>query len=353
MAKRLLWADAAKGLSLALVVLLHVTSKHWMHIEWDLPWLSLRFWDVFTARLTPLRMPLFFTMSGLFAVNALARSWRQTARPRIGNLYWVFALWLTIDTIFYNLAPAFDRTTANTPSAYIEALLTAFSGPWYLYALALYFIVAKVTRSWPAWIVIGGALVIQLASQASLLPHNGNTDSIQQNFLWFILAARFPGAVTTIAERATWPRALVFAGVFAVATSGLSYLNVDKTPGVATALSAVAVVAGISVFAVLASSLPWVSEKLAVVGRQTLPVYVMHGKLIAVAHWVFSGLALNLTVGVLPLVALAYPAVLTVAVIFASLGLHWLLTQAHAGWLFALPHFARRRPARSTAETRV
>lgn len=352
MSKRLLWADAAKGLSLALVVLYHVTTKHWIHVEWELPWISVRFWDVFSARIEPLRMPLFFSMSGLFAARALTRSWRVTARPRIGNLYWVFALWLTFDTIFYNLAPAFDRTTAGSPSDFIAALLTAFSGPWYLYALALYFVVAKLTRAWPAGLVIALALVVQLLSQANIIPHVGNTDSIQQNFLWFVIGARIPSLISGIADRATWPRATALVAVFGLATLGLGYTGLDLIPGIKTLLSASAILAGISGFAVLSSSVPWVAQKLALVGRQTLPIYVMHGKLIAVVHWLLSGLAINLTVGLLPFFAMVYPALLTVVVIVVSLGIHRLILRAHAGWLFTLPQFRRRESMATAGETR-
>ena len=74
---RVPWVDVAKGTSIVLVVLLHSTNFLLGHN------LATGFWDGFNSFLEPIRMPLFFLASGLFAQNILKTSWRAVVRKRI------------------------------------------------------------------------------------------------------------------------------------------------------------------------------------------------------------------------------------------------------------------------------
>lgn len=48
------------------------------------------FWGLLSTWLLPVRMPLFFLVSGVLATNALQRPWRRILRPRILDHVWTF-----------------------------------------------------------------------------------------------------------------------------------------------------------------------------------------------------------------------------------------------------------------------
>ena len=73
------WADVAKGVCIVLVVLWHVIMKHYLQIDWDVPVPLPGLWGLLGDLLLPLRMPVFFTLSGMLAANAVHRPWRAVA----------------------------------------------------------------------------------------------------------------------------------------------------------------------------------------------------------------------------------------------------------------------------------
>ena len=140
---RLAWADAAKGLCILLVVLHHSTVKHLPAV---LPaelsavgdaWLAL------TAALKPIRMPLFFLLSGLFAAGAVRRPWAQVLTARVLTPYWVYAVWLGVIAVVFSLERTLVMNRTQGVGDLLGDLVFASTGVWFLYALAVYFVLAK------------------------------------------------------------------------------------------------------------------------------------------------------------------------------------------------------------------
>ena len=65
MTARVGWPDVAKGVCIILVVLWHVVTKHAIAVAGAGPVTDA--WATLNAQLLPLRMPLFFLISGMFA----------------------------------------------------------------------------------------------------------------------------------------------------------------------------------------------------------------------------------------------------------------------------------------------
>ncbi len=86
-AKRLDWVDAAKGISILLVVMLHSTlgvgseagATGFMHYA-----------VTFSA---PFRMPEFFLISGLFLSYVIGRDWGRFADRRVVHYLYFYVLW--------------------------------------------------------------------------------------------------------------------------------------------------------------------------------------------------------------------------------------------------------------------
>ena len=100
-------------------------------------------------------MPLFFTISGMFAIGAVNRPWRVLGRSKVARFLYLYAVWLLIHTVLLALVPDFDTARADGPLDLLAQLTITPSNLWYLYALALYFAIAKAARRLPAALVPG------------------------------------------------------------------------------------------------------------------------------------------------------------------------------------------------------
>ncbi|WP_182170665.1 acyltransferase family protein [Flaviflexus equikiangi] len=142
---RLYWADTAKAIAVVLVVLYHVSpiALVWL-VDGESRGEALI--GEMSRALLPVRMPLFFFVSGLLAVNAFARPWRAVLQKRVINLLWVFVLW----TVLYAFPYAYSAAAEDVEDILRRALLWAvnLSGAyWFLPMLVLMFVAMKLTQS--------------------------------------------------------------------------------------------------------------------------------------------------------------------------------------------------------------
>lgn len=339
---RLAWADTAKGICIILVVLVHVHHKNYLQLDWDLSVPVERVWSAANLVLTPMRVPLFFTISGMLAASALARPWKMVVSSKVGQPAYLYVLWVTVAVALYTLlGSSIDDIAVRSPLDYLALILIPSSTLWYLYALALYFVIAKIFRGVSAWGVAGAAGLVSLL--AFEFAGDGVPARIAQNLIFFVAAAYFPHVIRRVGEVASL-RVAVSAVVAYGAVVGVYLLEMDGLMGVRTIAAFVAVWAGISVISPLAR-LPRFAAAVGYVGRNTLPIYVMHVPMLAIFAWLtadkFGGTSL--------LLAAIYPLVLAAGLVAACLLLRSALLAVRAGWLLSLPRFSAR-PARN-AET--
>jgi uncharacterized membrane protein YcfT len=325
---RLAWPDLAKGVCITLVVLWHVTSKALVPLP-DAGGTATALWSSASVLLTPLRMPLFFAVSGYFAARAVRHPWRAVARGRIARPYYLHAVWLTVHTAVLAVAPL--RTeSAGSVTEFLGLLVLDVSNLWYLYALALYFVLARAGSRWP-FATLAAAALVSAAVLVLEPPSWGNSSSLLQNAAFFLLGAYFPGAIDATARRARPATALAGCLAFAAASGAVHLVDAERVPLVGPGVALLGVWAGVTT-AVVASR--WrATGPLRRLGRLTLPVYVMHMPLLAGAV-----AALKLS-GVQPggwLLATG-PAVATGALIATCLLVHRLLRLVGASFLFDLP----------------
>jgi len=336
-AARTTWADAAKGLCILLVVSWHVIWKHYLYVDWALPVPLPEAWSVFGRSLLPMRMPLFFAISGMFAAAAVHRSWRVVARTRVARFLYLYALWLLIHTAVMAPIPMpFDTEIARDGWQLLEQLTMTPTALWYLMALAVYFVIAKLLRKVPAAPVLVLAFALSAASAANWIDSPGNRGVLYQNLLFFLAGLHLRGQVQSLATRTSWLRVAITGAGFGVVLAAMLALDAKETPGVWPVAGAVAAIFGITVMAKV-SGWRWLGGPMAALGRQTLPIYVIHMPALVLAHWALLG-----PLGAAPLpvrfaLAAVEPVLLTAALVGVSLGLHALAQRARAGWLFELP----------------
>ncbi|WP_433531581.1 acyltransferase family protein [Micromonospora sp. CA-263727] len=343
---RLDWADVAKGGCILLVLLWHVIMKDYLQIDWRLTVPVAGAWGTLGELLLPMRMPLFFAISGMFAANAVQRPWRAVGRPRIARFLYLYGVWLLIHTAVLALAPGFPTDRATSLGDLLAQLTITPSNLWYLYALALYFVLAKALRRVHPAVPLAAAGALSAVAAAGLLDTPGNRGGLYQNLVFFLAGLYLRGYLQRWADAVTGRRLWLAACAYAAVLAAVAATGAARLPGVALVVSLVAVLFGIA-GAVRLARWSAVGQPLAALGRQTLPIYVIHMPVLALLHRLIADPIAGLDDSARFALAIGFPFSLTVVVLALSLGLHRLLLAARATWLFDLPkrNSATGRPA--------
>lgn len=335
--KRLDWADAAKGACIVLVVLWHVIMKHYLQIDWRVSSPLPGAWGQASELLLPLRMPLFFAISGFFGASAVRRPWRVLGRTRVAKFLYLYALWLCVHTALLSLDPDFGTERAGSVLQFLAQLTITPSNLWYLQALALYFVVAKVTLRLPPWVMLAAAFALSSVAAAELVPTPGDRGGLYQNLVFFLVGLYGKSLVERVAELATWPRFVGFFVPYLAVLVAVEHFGAKTWFGLWPALSLVAVFLGV-LLASLVTRWKRLTDALTSIGRQTLPIYVMHMPLLALLHLALVGPISRAGSAVQLAMAALEPALLTAALVAICLVLYRFLPSR---WLFDLP---QKRP---------
>jgi uncharacterized membrane protein YcfT len=193
--------DTAKGICIILVVLMHSTlgvekavgSESWLHqfILW--------------AR--PFRMPDFFLISGLFLANRIAAPWRDYLDAKVVHFAYFYVLWMTIQFVVKAPSLYSEGSSLDVFWAYASGLVQPYASLWFIYLLAVFFLLVKALRpvSPPIVLALGAVLEILSIETGSVL-----VDEFAQRFIYFYSGYLFAPYVFAFARRMrTSPMVLV------------------------------------------------------------------------------------------------------------------------------------------------
>ncbi|WP_413724592.1 acyltransferase family protein [Sodalis sp. RH16] len=284
-AKKIQWINSLKGVCILLVVLNHIITTSYI------PSLSVinqhqfitKVWVGINHYLVPLRMPAFFFISGLLAADGvLVRSWNEVLTKKAVNLFYLYLLWCLVQWLCVSLINrdlAFDdwrlmahnAAYASSAGQFILYVAAAMSSPWYLYALALYFVICKLWRN--HWVLLLGlGAVLNYACILGLVPWWGPA-SVAQNGIFFFTGC-FLGSriVALLADRRS--RLTLLA-----ALTGLALFHWMLTMDKSLFTSALAVCVAILCCQWVNRHWLWHSGPLRAlnwIGKNTLQIYVLH-----------------------------------------------------------------------------
>jgi uncharacterized membrane protein YcfT len=287
------------------------------------------FTDVINAALQPIRMPLFFAISGILAARSFARSWPVLLGRSVWPYVYMFALWGLIRWVFFG--HVIENPLLPDEGDDCMQLLGMWVMPstalWYLWALATFYVVGKALDRF-RMVALAGAFVLACLTWGGVIPPTVTTYRISVYLFYFLCGAYCgPFLLATLPSR-PWTLGLA-------ALAGFLLLEYAILPGLPHGLAAGVLIALESVLglvvggnaAVLLARLAWPRTVLGYVGRHTLPVYVTHTLLIAVFCALlvdFTGMELWRWITV-PLVVLASTATaLLFEAVSARIGLGWL-----------------------------
>ncbi len=308
MRRRIEWIDLVKAVSVLLVVFMHASNTL---VDIAGPSGVAAVLQHINHLLEPMRMPVFFLVSGMLASSAVRRPWSASGNRTLGMVY-LYLVWMLL---FFGFITLFG----SAPTEPVSAIVFAKSGFWYLYAMALFFVIARVLRNQPAWVVVAVALLPNVLRPLTdqvlgeLVPGSLYT-SMAMNLGFFLIGAYFKDIVGGLAEKATAWHAVVL-GTLSVG-AGLLWLETPEMVGQSLLpLSLLWVPFGVSVAVLITrGGAPAWSRY---VGARTLSVYVMQWPVIfLLATFLPAGLLSN------PAVVLLFPFAVTAAVAALALWMH-------------------------------
>ncbi len=265
---RLDWVDLVKGAAIVLVALFHAGRlTHQAGLVGE-TWIQVN--QVFSMA----RMPVFFAASGLFLASVLRRSWGELWHSRLSLLVWPFAVWLLLRFGWFWLVPLPSRPSENDAHRLLASLWAPANGLWFLHALVLFTVLAKVTVRVPAWVQLGLAGAASAALLGPLTLPWTYPERLGSYYVFFVgaglLGPRLRTAVTTARTGTARGSVLVLA-----ALTGAYVASPDPVHDLLRLpLGAVSVAAAFHVAA--RAQRTAVGQALVRLGRQTLPVYVAH-----------------------------------------------------------------------------
>ncbi len=210
------WVDAAKGLSIILVVMMYAAYNVGKYTG------DTGVLHYVIGFATPFRMPEFFLISGLFLSQVIARDWRRYADRRMVHYLYFYAVWVTIDYVLKVGIAGHDLP--GMLSGMALAIVEPYGVLWFIYMLAIFSLVAKL--AWqarlPHWLVICLAAVLQMAHIQS--PSYAVTQ-FTAYFVFFYLGYAGSGYVFRIVEAASRHPAMAWAalGIWALVEAFLVF----------------------------------------------------------------------------------------------------------------------------------
>ena len=167
------WVDAAKGLCIILVVMMHTAlgvgeamgGEGWLHAV--------------VAFAKPFRIPAFFLLAGLFLARTIAQPWAKFLDRKLLHFVYFYLLWAGIQ-ISLKIGASQGASAALT--AMFEALIEPYGTLWFIYLLPIFFVVTKMLRPVPAPLIFAAAMLLEV-----MHVHTGWTalDEFAARYIWF------------------------------------------------------------------------------------------------------------------------------------------------------------------------
>lgn len=336
-ASRLDWVDVAKGICILLVVMMHATLgvEKATGTETSL--------NAFIEWARPFRMPDFFLISGLFLAARIDRPWRSYLDTKVVHFAYFYVLWLTIQFALKAPGMVADNGAAATALDYLTSFVVPFGTLWFIYLLAIYFVVTKLLQPVPRWLVLSVAALLHIFA-----PETGVfiVDEFSNRFIFFYSGFALAPVVLSFAERMrTSPQLLLALGlaVWAVMNALAVSSGITHVRGPDLVFSYIGIGAVIA-FSVLLTEVG-AGRALAYCGRNSIVIYL--------AFTVFMGPARIVLLKIAgaewaTMIALAS----ALAGVLGALALQRLVSGTRADFLFVRPAMFRlsaRKPQASTA----
>lgn len=327
---RVEWVDYAKGICIVLVVAMHST----LGVEKAVGVESALHGFIDWAR--PFRMPDFFLISGLFLASRIDRPWRSYLDSKVIHFGYFYVLWMSIQFLLKGHDIYLQEGTSGLVTAYLKGLVEPFGTLWFIYMLAVFFLVTKVARSVPPPLVFAGAAILEAATKTGAIA-TGHTliDEFAARYVYFFAGYWLARHVFDLATLVTRKSALHICGgliLWGVVNLLMVQSGLSVQPGISL------VMGFIGAGAVIASGVLLSKFKFAAAlrycGQNSIVIYL--------AFFLFMAGTRSALLRFAPGLNLSIMALLTTAVgVIGPLLLFWATRKTQLGFLFKRPNWTK------------
>jgi uncharacterized membrane protein YcfT len=318
---RIDWVDYAKGFCIVFVVMMHstlgveLTSGHegWMHHVVEF------------AR--PFRMPDFFLISGLFLANVINRDWRTYLDRKVVHFAYFYLLWMSIQFVFKAPGIAQEHGVHEVVRLYLLSLIDPFGTLWFIYLLPIFFVVVKLTKRVPVWIMWPIAAGLEIAHLQTDWTVPGE---FAQRFVYFYTGYVLAAHVFKVAKRVQDNPAngFVMLALWAPVNGVMVALGWSQLPFISLALGLLGAAAVVRVSALMSISDAF--KPLRYFGEHSIVIYLAFFLPMAATRSVLLKSGIISDVGTEALI-------ITAAGVIGALMLYWLVRWTPLSFLFERP----------------
>lgn len=325
---RLGWVDTGRGIAIVLVVLFH--AANWLesagfHVD---------AWITANLVLANIRMPMFFTLSGLFAGKWANASWRDLWSVKLSLFVWVYGLWSVLATFSFmaglNLQGAYGNYFAQFKGT-IQLLWAPRFELWFIWALALMFVLIRLMRRWPVWAQLVPFGVCSAFFLSPVVDVSIGWQGLLRYTFFFLMGIHLRERYFKIADQTPRGIGFVIIGVSsALAIVGTIYALNTSIIGYYFVTCCAGSIAGILISRELARF-----SLLQYLGKNTLPVYLTHTTVIILICWLLHLVPPSIKASVL--FSLTPPLLAAVAIWLALLASTWADGRGFWRYLYVQP----------------
>lgn len=325
-APRIDWVDFAKGICIFFVVMLH-TNNHTQGAMGARGWLQ----HVVDFAL-PFRMPDFFLIAGLFLGNVMNRPWRVYVDKKVVHFMYFYFLWAFIEFALFDLRYAL-RGTPDGGLPLWKSFLAIFLSPstslWFIYELPIFFVVTRLLKDVPRWLVLAVAAALQ---SAHIFTGWTLIDQFALRYVYFFSGYIFAPYFFRIASLATsntrW--GIAYLVTWGVAEAYVVSKGWSQTSGISLVLGYLGAIAVI-LAAALCSKLPRMNW-LRYLGEHSLVVYL--------GYYIAMSLLIKLIAPVVPDIGTA-ALLITICSVATTIAMYRLAKNSPLGFLYTRPEWAK------------
>ena len=333
--QRIDWVDYAKGICIILVVMMHST----LGVEKAMGQTGLLSNFIEWAR--PFRMPDFFLISGLFLARRINTPWRSYLDTKVVHFAYFYVLWMTIQFGFKGPSLIADQGFTPALQQYALGFVDPFGTLWFIYLLAIFFMVTKWLKAVPAF------MVFILAALLEILPiHTGwlVIDEFAARYVYFFAGYWLAPMVFKSTEELWTRNIFAVLAMLYIWTTGHSLAMISGAsalPGMGLVLGFAGCSAVITTAVLLARS--GMTEWLRYLGANSIVVYLAFFLFMAATRGFGLKLCPDINVDVLAVLC-------TVAGVIGPVLLFWLLRQTPLSFLFKRPQWAKLKALETGAK---
>ena len=315
------WVDYAKGFCIIFVVMMHSTlgvgtatgQTGWLHPV--------------VAFALPFRMPDFFMISGLFLAMVIDRDWRTYLDRKVVHFAYFYLLWMTIQFLFKAPGLAHENGTAEVVRLYFLSLIDPFGTLWFIYLLPIFFVVIKLTKRVPVWVMWPIAAALEIAHVQTDWTVPGEFCA---RFVYIYSGYVFARYIFKLAAFVQGSPGLAVVGLLAWGAVNATFVaaGYERLPFISLSLGLLGACAVVSVSALLAMS--DLFKPLRYCGRNSIVIYLAFFLPMAASRAVLLRTGIIADIGTIS-------AIVTACGLLGSLAMFWGANAAGARFLFERP----------------